>query len=305
MGVTSLRGIDTNLVVALHALLTHQNVTRAAKAMGLSQSSMSHTLARLRSHFDDPLLIPAGRKLMLSERAKTLVGPVNTVIAQLEAVFRPPAPFNPKTSERAFHITATDNLELYVLPRLAKRLQESAPKVDLRVTALPLDWTAALEQGDIDLKLGRKSDVRGNLESQELSVEDFACVVREGHPVRSRPTLAQFAALDHILVAPTAPPSTRPSGTIDAILAKHKLARRIVMTVPHFLVAPFIVAASNAVLTAPARLLGPFVELLGLRTLPLPVTMPRYMLAQVWAARSTSDPGHEWLRNEVASIFGT
>ena len=56
-----LHGIDTNLILPLRALLLHQSVTRAAKEVGLGQSSMSHALARLRVHFDDPLLVSAGR----------------------------------------------------------------------------------------------------------------------------------------------------------------------------------------------------------------------------------------------------
>ena len=44
-----LHGIDTNLILALRALLAERNVTRAAKSVGLSQSSMSHALGRLRA----------------------------------------------------------------------------------------------------------------------------------------------------------------------------------------------------------------------------------------------------------------
>jgi len=34
-------GLDLNLLVALDALLTHQNVTRAAEQLNLSQSALS------------------------------------------------------------------------------------------------------------------------------------------------------------------------------------------------------------------------------------------------------------------------
>src|SRR5215813_12346573 len=60
----SLAGINTNLVVALHALLEEQHVSRAAHVAGLGQSSMSYALARLRAHFDDRLLVPDGRRMV-------------------------------------------------------------------------------------------------------------------------------------------------------------------------------------------------------------------------------------------------
>jgi DNA-binding transcriptional LysR family regulator len=39
---------DLNLLIALDALLQEQNVSRAAKRLGLSTPAMSHALARLR-----------------------------------------------------------------------------------------------------------------------------------------------------------------------------------------------------------------------------------------------------------------
>ena len=199
-----LRGIDTNLILPLRALLLHQSVTRAAKEVGLSQSSMSHALARLRAHFGDPLLVPVGRTLVLTERAQSLVEPAAEAIAGLERAFARSEPFDPQTSRRVFRLAATDNLELYVLPHLAQVLAEQAPGIDVRVSALPADWMMALRRGDIDLKLGRRGAVPDALESQVLSRESFACVVRRGHRAPARPTLEEYAALDHLLIAPTA-----------------------------------------------------------------------------------------------------
>jgi DNA-binding transcriptional LysR family regulator len=298
-----LSGVDTNLVIALRALLVHQNVTRAAKEVGLSQSSMSHALSRLRAHFDDPLLVPVGRGLVLTDRGKGLIEPVADAVARLERVFTRAEPFDPRTSRRMFRIAATDNLELYVLPQLAAMLQKIATGIDIRVSPLPQDWATALHRGDIDLKLGRKAELPGTLESQDLSHETFCCVVRRGHPARLRLTLREYAAFDHLLIAPTAPVGVEPSGIVDDLLAKQGLRRRIVMSVPHFLVAPFVVANSDLVLTAPSRLLLPFVKPLDLRRLEIPVKVPGYKLSQIWATRTRDDDGHRWLRSMVAKVF--
>jgi DNA-binding transcriptional LysR family regulator len=48
--------IDLNLLLHLDALLTERSVTRAATRVGISQSAMSHNLARLRELFSDELL---------------------------------------------------------------------------------------------------------------------------------------------------------------------------------------------------------------------------------------------------------
>jgi DNA-binding transcriptional LysR family regulator len=298
-----LRGVDTNLIVALHALLQHQNVTRAAKDVGLGQSSMSHALSRLRIQFEDPLLVPVGRRLELTDRAKHLVVPVMNAVAQLDRVFARLERFDPRTSQRSFRIAATDNLELYVLPGLSARLQQTAPNIDLRVSALSPDWTNALQRGDIDLKLGRKYATTGLLRSQDLTQESFACVARRGHPISKKPSLEEFAAWAHLLVSPTAPPAADPGGVVDVALARHGLRRRVAMTVPHFLVAPFVVASSDLLLTAPARSLAPFVKSLSLRRIELPIKVPSYRLSQVWATRMDEDDAHRWLRGEISRLL--
>ena len=83
----NLGSIDTNLVVPLWALLHEQSISRAAQAVGLAQSSMSHALARLRSHYDDPLLVPSGRQMVLTERGRALIEPVELAVSHLQRVF--------------------------------------------------------------------------------------------------------------------------------------------------------------------------------------------------------------------------
>jgi DNA-binding transcriptional LysR family regulator len=108
-----------------------------------------------------------------------------------------------------------------------------------------------------------------------------------------------------MLVAPTAGPDQEPSSVIDALLAQQGLRRRIVLSVAHFLVAPFVVASSDLVLTSPSRLLEPFIRSLGLRRLHLPLPSLDYTLSQVWSARAADDPAHRWLRGLIAKTLAT
>ena len=64
--------LDVPLLVALTTLLETASVTAAARTLGRTQSSMSRTLARLRTVFGDPLLVSAGRTLRLTPRAQEL-----------------------------------------------------------------------------------------------------------------------------------------------------------------------------------------------------------------------------------------
>ena len=299
----NLAGINTNLLVALNALLREQNVSRAAQSMGLTQSSMSHALAQLRAHFGDRLLVPSGHRMVLTDRARTLIEPVGLAIAQVELVFAPASTFNPSTSDRTFRIVATDNIEVFLLPRLMAVLGTQAPHVDLRVHHLPVDWMRALANGDVDLKLGRQYRIPAAFRSEELFEERFTCVVRQGHPLRSaRPTYKQFAELSHLDVVPTGSATFDTRGFVDEILAQQGLQRRVALTVSHFLVAPHVIAASDLALVVSERVIGPYVRPLRLRELRLPLPLSGYRLTQVWAQRSEGDDGHRWLRRILSEV---
>jgi len=296
----NLAGIDTNLVVALDALLKERNVTRAAKRLGLGQSATSHALARLRRLFGDALLVKAGRGLVLSERAAALVEPCSRAVAELDRLFSEPAVFDPRAARRTFRILATDNLEVYVLPRLSAILAKEAPFVDLRFHQLNADWATALVRGEFELKLGRSYKLSSGLRSEELFRDRLVCVARRGHPMGRRLSLRQYAALSHIVVTPGGPDPA----FVDEALAGAGLERRVAIAVPHFLPALFAVSVSDSVLTVPSRLLAA-VPALRLRSVPLPIRVAEYALSQVWSERHDADEGHRWLRSAIRRALNT
>jgi len=299
----NLAGINTNLLVALNALLREQNVSRAAESIGLTQSSMSHALAQLRAHFGDRLLVSSGRRMILTERGRALIEPVRLAVAHVERVFAPVSGFDPSTSDRTFRIVATDNVEVFLLPRLMALLSTQAPRIDVRVHHLPFDWMRALTNGEVDLKLGRQYRIPESFRSEELFEEQFTCVVRHGHPLRSkRPTVRQFAELSHLDIVPTGSAAMETRGFVDEILAQQGLQRRVALTIPHFLVAPHVVASSNLALVVSKRVIRPYVKPLRLKELPLPLRLSGYRLTQVWAQRSDDDDGHRWLRSVLTKI---
>ena len=96
--MVDIRQIDLNLLVALDALLAEGGVTRAAKRLHLSQPAASAILAKLRQHFNDPLLLRTQHGMELTERAKELLGPVRQVLAEAERLVQPRPPFDPATA---------------------------------------------------------------------------------------------------------------------------------------------------------------------------------------------------------------
>src|SRR5437763_16332301 len=97
-----LQRFDLNLLVTLDALLSERNVTRAGQRMNLSQSAMSGALGRLREFFQDELLVPMGRTMVLTPLAQGLVLPVRDVLLQVQTTIATKPHFDPATSSSHF-----------------------------------------------------------------------------------------------------------------------------------------------------------------------------------------------------------
>jgi LysR family nod box-dependent transcriptional activator len=91
---------DLNLLVALDALLTERNVTRAGNRLNLSQAAMSGALARLRHYFHDELLVPVGRQMALTPVAEGLVEPVRDILLRIRGTLGSKPQFDPLTATR-------------------------------------------------------------------------------------------------------------------------------------------------------------------------------------------------------------
>ncbi|MFG2937808.1 LysR family transcriptional regulator [Streptomyces sp. NPDC048282] len=128
------RGLDLNLLIALRALLEEQNVTRAGERLQLSQPATSAALAKLRRHFNDPLLVRQGRVMELTPVAHFLLPLVIEALTQVDRVLAVRSDFDAAASDRRFLITASEYASVVINARLQRILGERAPGVSLGFT---------------------------------------------------------------------------------------------------------------------------------------------------------------------------
>lgn len=311
-----LLGLDLNLLLVLDALLGERHVTRAGLRIGLSQPATSRALSRLREHFHDPLLVREGNTLVPTSRAEELAAPLTAAITALQEALTPPTPFDPSTARRTFTLATADYGQFVVLPPLISRLQSAAPGVDLVV--LDLGSTPvhqALSDGLVDVVIAPRPgatrlsrppaevyDGGAHLYRRHLFDERFVCLVRDGHPrVKSRLSLETFVDLPHAFIAPRG----TPGGIVDDVLEAQGLTRRVAVMVQSFLVAPWLVAQSDLIITLAERLARALSNTLPLRVLKPPLVIPDFAMELAWHERRHLDPAHRWLRAElVASSKG-
>lgn len=287
-----LQNIDLNLLVAMDALLEEASVTKAALRVGLSTPAMSHALARIRTQLGDPLLVRAGKSMVLSERAAAIRPRVRALLAEAGAVLSPEREFSPAEMDREFRIHATDHVVTVLGAALDASVREQAPKAAIRF--LPSgDDSIALREASIDMAIGVYSELSPEIKRRRLFHDRLVCVVREGHPgVKKRLSLEQYVALSHVQVAPRG----RPGGQLDRRLAERGMQRRVARAVPYFLAALVLVSETDYVLTVSERMARALSGRLGLRIFELPLPMEPYTLSLIWHPRVDGDPAQKWMR---------
>jgi DNA-binding transcriptional LysR family regulator len=288
--------VDLNLLVVLDALLRSRSTTVAARRLGRTQSAVSHALARLRDTLGDPIFVRVGSALQPTRFAEALEVPLREVLLRAEALLsRSDASFDPKRIERTFVWAGTDFAEMLIMPKLVPVLRREAPGAALVTRSLGNEVDRAIQSREIDLAFGARIRPLSGIATREVRTEGLVVLLRKGHPATRRKLSARrYAALDHVLVAPRG----MPGGPADTALEALGLTRRVVLRVPHFAAAAFIVSQTDLVVTVPKG----FVDILrplDVVALALPFALPPLKFSIGYSTTLENDPAHRWFRERV------
>ncbi|HSI03925.1 MAG: LysR family transcriptional regulator [Myxococcota bacterium] len=295
--------MDLNLLRALDVLVRERNVTRAGRALGLSQPAMSNALTRLRQVTGDPLLVRSPEGMLPTPRALELAEPVRQALALLSRAVSEHETFVPERATGNFRIALLDHSAFVFMPLIVKRLAAVAPKVSVEALAWRGDDLnyRELQAGEIDLLLsvGSFSEAPAGIYRRRLFADRFVCLVRQGHPlVKDELDLETYCALSHILVSPRG----GRRGIVDDALDARGLARRVAVVVPHFMIAPFLAAQTDFIVTISEYVARPLGALLPLAFHDPPLEFAKGSWFQLWHERTHYDPAHKWFRDQVAAL---
>lgn len=297
----SLSGVDLNLLVALDALLTERNVTRAAERMSLGQPAMSAALARLRKQLGDPLLVREGRTYRLTTLAESLVEPVREAVAAADQVLGVRRPFDPRTDERTFVVMASDYVTLVLLRPLLAELAVEAPCVRISVVATGSDFDDRLRRGSADLLIYPVdlSEPLSGLPRTVLYSDRFVLVADRDNPdLDGEVDVERFGRLPYAGISGAVP------SVVESQLEALGVEPRVeVATVSHVIL-PFLVAGTRLVSFVPELLVRAVSTNDRLKTVRSPVELRPLVEAMYWTTRSSDDPAHRWLRARLVEQAG-
>ncbi|WP_122096817.1 LysR family transcriptional regulator [Rahnella sp. Larv3_ips] len=289
---------DLNLLIALDVLLAEESVAGAALRLGLSASAMSRTLSRLRATTGDPLLVRAGRIMVLTPYAQEIRQRAQNASFEARALLRPSsADFNIARLERTFLIRSNDGFVVAFGAAMIAAAASAAPDVCLRFMPKPEKTSSALREGRVDLEIGVPGDMGPEIRLQTLFRDRFMGVVRKDHPLALRQISAEdYVSFGHVVVSRR----NNTYGPVDDALAEVGLKRNIAAVVPGFSAALAIAQHSDLVALIPASFLIAGSD--PLYAFELPVKTREITISQMWHPRSEVDPAHRWLRLLALSV---
>lgn len=289
---------------ALCLLLDVRSLTKVGEILNVNQPTVSKMLARLRSHFGDPLFVRVGLTMEPTPRALDLAKPLRGLLAVSDDLKTSTASFDPATSDREFKVLVSEVGMIHLVPPLMRDFEGAGGA--LRLRAVPLDSrhvSAKLESGEADIALGAFPREIGKLRRQKLYVDCYVSVVRRGHPRLSlleRPDV--FLSERHVLVTGSSTGHAAHE-QLEKVLLARLAPENIQLRVPSFVSSAFVVCQSDTVGTMPERLATYLIRELPLEMFKPPLPMPRFDIAQVWHERLNRDAGHRWLRTRVFDLF--
>jgi DNA-binding transcriptional LysR family regulator len=290
--------IDFNLLIPLHALLVEANITRAAERTMVGQPAMSASLARLRQHFDDPLLVRSGRKMVLTPLAASLLGPVSEAVTAMHAVMDTTAAFNPAPLHRTFTVVASDYVSTVLISPLLREIVDEAPHVRLDIIAPRDGLVSQVRRIECDLLIAPATSVPRELltyPNQELFSDDFVVVVaEENDDVGDTITMEELARLPYLGVE-------KPIPAIREMRREgYELDPMVAVQASQFSLAMHAVAGTRIATVVQSRLFSRLAPNTGLRAASLDAKLPPLVQRMYWHPQYTADSAHVWLRDRLA-----
>ncbi|UJJ30326.1 LysR family transcriptional regulator [Halopseudomonas maritima] len=289
--------LDLNLFRVFAVIYRERNLTRAAERLCISQSAVSHALARMRQQLDDPLFVREAQGVVPTALAMKMWPDIEDGLSFFERAVDRGASFDPARDIEQVILAMNDEIEPILLPVFAAGLQREAP--GLRIASVRVNrptLRADLATGRLDCAIDVAQAAEESLQHAPLTRDEFVVLSSTAAPIDR----AAYLAAGHVTV------SARRTGRSleDWELTRQGIERRVLARCQHYQSACHLVAAGDLLLTIPRSLALAANALTGNHIHPLPIAIPAVELHLFWHREREKSPANSWLRNTLLHTLG-
>jgi len=299
MHEVNIKNIDLNLLVILFELLKTKQITQASINLGMSQSATSRAFGRLKTTFDDPLLIRTTKGYELSHRAESILPKLQTIISNINSIVDKPH-FDPSEAKGVIKFFGVDLEIISYLPALFSKIQKEAPGIQLSVLTGTQDHFSLLKSGEVHFSMTAMNlnTDQNSLKRTILSEEKSVCVARKGHPLAGlKLTLKRYLSCKHGLINLTGTGLS----SIDRVLSKMGKSRDVVIRLPSFTTAAYFCEQSDVIFMMPENIANEVVKRHNLITFtpPKEINNALSQFFLYWHESNHNNLLCEWVRKNL------
>ncbi|WP_111497520.1 MULTISPECIES: LysR family transcriptional regulator [Marinobacter] len=291
--------LDLNLLHVFDTIYREGSLTRAARALHLTQPAVSHSLSRLREHFGDPLFTRQGNQMVPTPLARRFAESMRPGLTQIQSAVNQFHAFDPARQPKTFSLGLRDILESTFLPQLMHNL-EAYPEVDVvsqRIARREME--TQLASGKIDFAVDVLLPV-SNQTAHELLRRDRLVVVAGRHypGLEGGLTLDAYLAARHVLVSSR----TEGPGIEDFELSRLGVHRRIALRCQHYYAACRVAEQTDLLVTMPETYAQMIEQQAQVRVMPLPTDMQPLNVHLYWHSAYEKEPALLWFRQQLHRV---
>jgi DNA-binding transcriptional LysR family regulator len=268
---------------------------------------MSNGLKRLRSLFNDPILVRTSDGMVPTERSRQLAPTIRRLLLELEEALQGEEDFNQVESQRVFRIMASDYAASTLLPKLLSKINKIAPNVTIDIMT-PSDVTFHdVEAGKIDMAINRFDELPQSFHQKTIWRDTFSCLLNAENPIVKKFNLNSYLAAKHVWVSKTGfgvgvgmdPKDVQKLGWVDEALARLGKKRKINVFTRNYHVAMQLAYEDELIATLPTRAAKLHQHDAEYTILKPPFEIPDIELKMIWSPLLHHDASHIWFRQLV------
>jgi DNA-binding transcriptional LysR family regulator len=286
--------LDGNILRTFLILLEESSVTLAAERLDLTQSAVSHALAKLRATIGDPLFVRSGQGLTPTETAISLKEPVLRILDELGSLSNQRS-FDPLSEDMNFVIATNDLPRELIFPQLLHEARSKDIRLQLEFMPSGVPSVSLLREGKCQLILTPLPPDAPDVFQRPLFSSEMMCFY-DGNERDAPKTWGEYITSEHIAVRFIGGHSS-----IEALRgADISGMPKATVSVSNFNAIPPFVKGSNLIATEINLMQqGPLKEL---SAAPLPFKSEIVTVFLVWHERNNNDPAHKWMRRRIMKI---
>ncbi|QYJ93027.1 HTH-type transcriptional regulator YidZ [Shewanella spartinae] len=313
----SITRLDLNLLVTLKLLLQEQSVSKTAKILHVTPSSVSKSLSKLRDWFDDPLFLRTPNGLTPTPVVLSMEQELNDWLQMGPHILEKRS--DESTKGLSFHLMAESPLLLTMLNALLPKIQQRFPDAKVKTSNWDYDSLEAIIRGDADIGFtGRESHPRSKesldllpyfIDFEVLFYDVPRVYLRRDHPALQQEwDLDAFLSYSHINIIW----EKSETWALDEVLAEQGRTREAGLVMASFEQSLFMAAQpGHTMVTTAPQYCEAYTALQhpDLVSLPLPLAQP-YLdkliipFTLMWHKRNTHNAKIAWLRETMRAIYG-